>query len=165
MKTVTLVFLRRDNQLLLAMKKRGFGKGKWNGAGGKVEPGETIEQAAIRECQEEIGVTPLNLKQMGYIQFFMSDDPAFEHRCHIFVATDWQGTPRESEEMRPQWFSLDELPYADMWPDDEIWLPHMLGGSTFEALIDVSETEVVAYELRTVKEIRGGDLRGTFQAK
>ena len=81
MKIVTLIFLRREQQLLLAMKKRGFGTGKWNGAGGKVEPGETIEQAAIRECQEEIGVMPHHLQKAGYIQFFMPDDPEFEHQC------------------------------------------------------------------------------------
>lgn len=42
--------------VLLGLKKRGFGTGKWNGFGGKVEPGETIRQAAIREMKEEAGI-------------------------------------------------------------------------------------------------------------
>ena len=58
----TLVFLIKKNNgsitdICLAMKKRGFGKGRWNGVGGKVEAGETIEAAAMREAREEIGVT------------------------------------------------------------------------------------------------------------
>src|SRR5690349_5916426 len=104
MKVVTIVFLRREGQLLLAMKKRGFGVGKWNGVGSKVEQGETITEGAVRECQEEIGVTPLNLQLVGTIQFFDPGDESFHHNCHIFVTDTWEGTPAESEEMQPQWF-------------------------------------------------------------
>lgn len=162
MKTVTLVFLCRENQILLAMKKRGFGTNKWNGAGGKVEADETIKQAAVRECQEEIGVTPTDAKRVGYIQFFMPDDPEFEHQCHVFLATKWEGEPSESEEMRPQWFDLDKIPYQQMWADDKIWIPHMLGGDLFEMVCDVTDTEVLDYQLRLVHEIKGGNIRGTF---
>lgn len=162
MKEVTLLFLRRDNQLLLAMKKRGFGSGKWNGVGGKVEPGESALEAAIRECREEIGVTPVKPTHAGYLQFFMPEKPDFEHRCNLFVATDWQGEPAESEEMRPEWFDLEKIPYKEMWADDEIWMPHLLAGDKFEMIVSVSDTEVLEYELRTVKMITGGDLRGTF---
>ena len=56
-KVLSLLYLRRDNEILLAMKKRGFGEGRWNGVGGKVEAGESIEQAMICEAQEEISVT------------------------------------------------------------------------------------------------------------
>jgi 8-oxo-dGTP pyrophosphatase MutT (NUDIX family) len=65
MKHVTIMFLRREGELLLAMKKRGFGQGKWNGAGGKAEPGETPLQAAIRETEEEIGVTPIEPRKVA----------------------------------------------------------------------------------------------------
>ena len=47
-KVLTLVFIRRQGEILLGYKKRGFGAGKWNGFGGKVEAGETIEEAAER---------------------------------------------------------------------------------------------------------------------
>ena len=57
MRQCTLVFVfNPKKQILLAMKKRGFGEGKWNGAGGKVETGETIIQAASRELGEETGI-------------------------------------------------------------------------------------------------------------
>lgn len=147
MKHVTLLFLRRHNQILLAMKKRGFGAGKWNGTGGKAEPGESMYQAAIRECQEEIGVTPKSPIRVAQLRFFMPDDPDFEHHAHIFVATDWEGEPIETEEMRPQWFALSDIPFAQMWPDDIIWLPHIVGGKLVQGTITASETELVSHNL------------------
>lgn len=150
MKIVTIVFLRREGQLLLAMKKRGFGINKWNGVGGKVEPGESVTEGAIRECREEIGVTPLNLQLVGTIQFFDPNNADFYHNCHIYVADSWEGEPAESEEMKPQWFDVDTLPYADMWPDDELWLPLLLAGKPFEATIWVDEDHVAKHEITEV---------------
>jgi len=137
LKHVTLVFLRRDGEILLAMKKVRFGAGKWNGAGGKVELGETYEQAATRECQEEIGVTPHALQKVGELHFYGLPD--VEHYCHIYVTTEWDGTPRESEEMRPQWFKLGDIPYGDMWPDDKFWLPKLLNGTRFKGRVVINE--------------------------
>ena len=51
----TLCFVIRDGQILLIHKKRGLGAGKINGPGGRIESGETAEQGAIRETQEEVG--------------------------------------------------------------------------------------------------------------
>lgn len=133
MRHVTLLFLRRDGEIMLAMKKRGFGVGKWNGAGGKVEPGETHEQAAVRECQEEIGVTPQDLQKIGELHFY--DLPDVDHYCHIYTATEWDGDPHETEEMRPQWFKLADIPYDQMWPDDELWMPLLLAGKRFKGRV------------------------------
>ena len=137
MKQTTLLFLRRDDQILLAMKKRGFGVGKWNGAGGKVEEGETITEAAIRECQEEIGVTPNKLIPAG--EFHFIDLPDVEHYCNIFVVHDWTGDPVESEEMRPQWFHKDEIPYDEMWADDKHWMPLLLESKQFKGKVVINE--------------------------
>ncbi len=126
-KICTLLFLRRGDEILLAMKKRGFGAGHWNGAGGKIEPGETIEQALIRECEEEIGVTPTEFDQVARHHFiFQGDTPDIV--VHAFIAEKWQGEPKETEEMAPQWFKLHEIPYAQMWDDDKYWLPAVLAG-------------------------------------
>jgi mutator protein MutT len=141
MKHVTLLFLQREGQILLAMKKRGFGVNKWNGVGGKLDEGETREQAAIRECQEEIGVTPINMQLAGEIDF--TDLPDVHHYCHVYTATEWDGEPAETEEMRPQWFDLDKIPYDAMWPDDELWLPTLLEGKPFKATIIINPDDTV----------------------
>jgi mutator protein MutT len=134
MKHVTLVFLRRDNEILLAMKKRGFGVNKWNGAGGKVEEGETPPQAAVREAEEEINVTPRNLQKVGEIDFYLTEEPNFNHYAHIYTATEWTGEPQETEEMRPQWFKISDVPYDKMWGDDKYWLPDAIAGKRFKAM-------------------------------
>ena len=155
-KTLSLLFLRRDNEILLAMKKRGFGEGRWNGVGGKVEPGESIEQAMIRETQEEISVTPTTYEKVGDIRFdeYFKGEPTLMH-VHVFTATEWQGTPKESEEMSPQWFSVQDIPYNDMWSDDEYWLPLVIAGKKVSAdfkldkndtIISQSVTEVVGFK-------------------
>lgn len=126
-KQTTLLFVIKDNQILLAQKKRGFGVGKLNGAGGKLEPGETVEQAMIRETQEEIAITPLQYQKWGVVKFdqFINGEPAVI--CtHIFTADDYRGQPQESEEMNPQWYPLDKIPYDHMYETDKMWLPIIL---------------------------------------
>ena len=137
MKHMTLLFLLREDkkEVLLAMKKRGFGEGKWNGVGGKVEEGETVEQAVIREAQEEIGVgvDETYLTHRGQIEFVFASPNETHLLVHVFTATQWEGTPSESEEMKPEWYSFDSVPYTDMWVDDPYWLPQMLEGKNINA--------------------------------
>ena len=117
----TLLFLRRDNEILLAMKKRGFGAGLYNGVGGKLEAGETIEQALLRETREEIFVVPMNYRQVAELDFIQDaeTDSPWHMYVYAYLCDEWQGEPTESEEMAPEWFSLDEIPYDKMWQDDE----------------------------------------------
>lgn len=140
MKHVTLLFLLRDNAILLAMKKRGFGMGRWNGVGGKIEPGETIEQATVRECREEIGVSPGTLEKVAHLTFtFPHETP--DLLAHVYVTHSWEGEPIETEEMAPQWFALDDIPYKQMWQDDEHWLPHILEGKKLHATFMFDQDE------------------------
>lgn len=126
----TLLLLKSNDQILLAMKKRGFGAGKWNGVGGKIEQSESIEQALVRECQEEIGVTPKNWQQVAELDFVQdaeTPDP-WHMYVHAYITNEWDGEPAESEEMMPKWFDVEDIPYGDMWGDDEFWLPQVLNG-------------------------------------
>ena len=143
-KTLSLLFLRKGNRLLLAMKKRGFGEGRWNGVGGKVEDDESIESAMIRESKEEIGVTPTKYEKVGDISFdeFFKGEPTIMH-VHIFMASQWQGEPIESEEMAPKWFNIDDIPYDAMWPDDIYWLPQVLDGKKVSAQFKLDETATI----------------------
>lgn len=123
----TLLLLRRGGKVLLAMKKRGFGEGKWSGVSGKLESGETIEQALIRECQEEIDVTPVRYHAVAELDFIQGTATNPWHMyVYAFVCDEWEGTPIETEEMAPRWFTIDDIPYDDMWDDDRYWLEQAL---------------------------------------
>ncbi len=133
-KLTNLILIRDGNRILFAMKKRGFGAGRWNGFGGKVQPGETMEEAAVRETQEEGGITPKDVRRFAVLEFRFEGDPqdAQAIDCHCFTTNAWDGEPVETEEMAPRWFSVDEIPFDDMWPDDRHWFPLFLAGKTFE---------------------------------
>ncbi|MFZ1258666.1 MAG: 8-oxo-dGTP diphosphatase [Candidatus Saccharimonas sp.] len=128
--TSTLLFLRRGDELLLARKKRSHGQGKWNGVGGKPEANETIEHTAVRECQEEIGVTPVVFEAVAELAFYQEPyvDSYSNMDVTVFICTKWEGEPIETEEMAPKWFKITDIPYKDMWPDDQHWLPPVIDG-------------------------------------
>jgi len=152
MKKATLCLLLKNDEILLAMKKRGFGVGKWNGVGGKVEEGESIKSAAIRELSEEIGVVAAedNLEEVGDIKFYFTDKPEWAQHMHVFVVRNWEEEPTESEEMRPQWYKLREIPYDSMWADDKHWLPLVLAGKKVEGEFYFNEdgSEFDKFEVR-----------------
>ncbi|XP_062569091.1 oxidized purine nucleoside triphosphate hydrolase-like [Saccostrea cucullata] len=129
-KLLTLVLLTRPSQVLLGMKKRGFGKGRWNGFGGKVEKGETILEAAKRELFEESSLKSDSLTKIGTIDFEFVGDPQILE-VHIFTSTEFEGEPTESPEMRPKWFNVEDIPFDTMWPDDILWFPLFLSGTKF----------------------------------
>lgn len=134
-KVLTLCLIHTDTHILLGMKKRGFGSGKWNGFGGKVEPGETIEDAARREVLEEAGVEVPVVEKVGLVHFEFEGNPEIME-VHVFRTKVGEmadvGEPTESDEMAPQWFPHDEIPFSDMWPDDEHWFPIFFSGVKFQ---------------------------------
>jgi 8-oxo-dGTP pyrophosphatase MutT (NUDIX family) len=153
-KTLSLLFLVKNDQILLAMKKRGFGEGRWNGVGGKVETGETVESAMTREAQEEIGVTPTVYQKVADIRFdeYFKGEPTLMH-VHIFTATEWTGKPTESDEMAPRWFAKKDIPYDSMWADDPYWLPLVLEGKKISADFKLDESDAIISH--TIKEVVG----------
>jgi mutator protein MutT len=148
LKQATLVFLiqKFDNNIqniVLAMKKRGFGINKWNGVGGKVESGETIEQAAIRETEEEIAVIIKDISKVAELTFYFSDNPDWNQIVHVYFTENWEGDPVESEEMKPQWYTIDSIPYKNMWPDDIFWLPEVIKGQKLKASFTLDSHDTI----------------------
>jgi 8-oxo-dGTP diphosphatase len=127
----TLVFVRRGSELLLIRKKRGLGAGKINGPGGRLEAGETPIEGAIREVQEELRVTPLDLRYGGDNRFQFVD--GYSIHVHVFLAQGLAGEPTETAEALPIWASIHALPFEEMWEDDRLWLPLVLAGRRFSA--------------------------------
>jgi 8-oxo-dGTP diphosphatase len=140
-----LCFIVRGAEVLLIRKKRGLGAGKINGPGGKLEPGETALEAAVREVQEEIGVTPLEVEERGVLHFQFTDGYALH--CVVFVARDFAGTPVETAEAVPQWHPLATLPFAEMWADDRLWLGRALAGERFQGWFVFAGEQMLAHEI------------------
>ncbi|NXR12571.1 8ODP triphosphatase, partial [Semnornis frantzii] len=149
----TLVLVVQPPRVLLGMKKRGFGAGLWNGFGGKVQPGESIEEAARRELLEESGLTVDTLQKMGQITFeFVGSSELMD--VHIFRADDFHGEPTESDEMRPQWFQLDEVPFNHMWADDAYWFPLLLQKKLFRGYFKFQgQDTILEHTLTEVEEV------------
>jgi 8-oxo-dGTP diphosphatase len=150
----TLMFVVKDGQVLLIEKQRGIGAGKINGPGGKIDPGETALQSAVRETQEELLITPKRVEKRGELFFAMSDIP--DIHCHVFVAHDYEGTPTQTPEAIPCWTPLDEIPLDRMWEDDRHWLPQVLGGATFEGRFLFEGERILWRQVRFGVEVDGG---------
>ena len=122
----TLLFVIRGERVLCIRKKRGLGAGKINGPGGKIDAGETAEQAVVREAQEELGITPIDVRARGVIDFQFVDGYAL--RVYIFTAPGYRGEPVETAEAIPIWVSTEAMPYNEMWADDRLWMPLLFAG-------------------------------------
>ncbi|KAJ1933488.1 hypothetical protein EC988_009105 [Linderina pennispora] len=155
-KLYTLVFPvdTANSKVLLGMKKRGFGKDKLNGFGGKVEPHETIEQGAVRELQEESGLTATHIKKIGLLFFYFENDPV-SMEVHVYQSDRYDGRPVESDEMRPEWFGVREMPFERMWADDSLWWPYALENKRFVGRFwfKADQVTITRQELREVDSL------------
>ena len=148
MQNTTLLFLIKKtgdkiSHVCLAMKKRRFGAGRWNGTGGKVEGSESVEDAVMRETQEEIGVVVKNFKKIAELNFTFPHKKEWNQVTHVYFCEEWEGEPIETEEMNPKWFEVDTLPFPQMWPDDIFWLPEVLRGRLVKGTFVFGEGDAV----------------------
>lgn len=125
-----LCFIKETERLMLIHKKTGLGTGKINAPGGRIEQGETPEQAAVRETREEIGLVPSELKKVAELSFVFTD--GYSLHGTVFFADQYSGVPVETAEASPFWCSLNAIPYEQMWEDDRHWLPVVLSGSSIK---------------------------------
>ena len=141
----TLLFVIRDGEVLLIHKKRGLGAGNINGPGGRLEPGETPLQAAIREVEEELCITPEDISHCGELSFQFVDGLSIH--CTVFRAESFRGTPQETDEAIPLWTPVDQIPYDRMWADDRCWLPLMLDRTPFTGQFIFDDHRMVDYRI------------------
>ncbi|KAK4514221.1 Proteasome subunit beta type-6 [Mucor velutinosus] len=160
--TLVLTIDKDGHRVLLGMKKRGFGAGKFNGFGGKVEKGETIEQGARRELVEEAEIEAIDMERVGMLMFtFEKDLVGLE--THVFITTSYKGTPTETEEMRPEWYAFDQIPFDQMWSDDRYWFPFVLNDQHFSGHFHFGEDQktILKHDLNVVQQ--GDTLQPGFQ--
>lgn len=143
----TLVFVIRPGEILLIRKKRGLGAGKINGPGGRLEPGETPEECALREVQEELQVTPLQLSKRAELSFQFTD--GYGLHAHVFLAQGCLGEPKETDEAVPLWTPIDSIPYQEMWADDVLWLPLVLAGKEVRGRFLFDGDAMTSHELES----------------
>ncbi len=140
-----LCFIVRGSEVLLIHKKRGLGAGKINGPGGRLEAGETARDAAVREVQEELGVTPRDPQFRGELHFQFAD--GYSLHCAVFIAEGCDGEPMETDEAIPLWLRVDEIPYDRMWADDRHWLPGLLAGRSFRGFFEFDGDLMLSHRL------------------
>ncbi|MBN1605822.1 MAG: 8-oxo-dGTP diphosphatase [Polyangiaceae bacterium] len=144
----TLLFVVQRGRVLLIRKKRGLGAGKISGPGGRLEPGETVAECALREVREELGITALGAEQRGELSFQFTD--GYSIHATVFLATDYLGEPQETDEAIPLWTALDAIPYDQMWADDALWLPLLLSGSRFVGRFVFAGDQMLSHDVRAL---------------
>jgi len=133
----SLIFPESGEGVLLGKKKRGLGRGFFNGFGGHFEEGENAAQCAVRELREETGegdsgivVQPDDLIYIGDLTFVFTDGK----RIHVTVFKVWippDAKVESTDEMEPMWWRRHGLPFDKMWPDDRYWLEAALNQGMF----------------------------------
>ena len=126
----TLCFVRQGFRVLMIRKKRGLGAGKLTEWAGRLEEGETPEVGVVREAREELGITPLDA-QTGRANCISNFWTATVFFAPCLSRPISMGMPIETEEAAPLWFDIRQLPFNEMWEDDELWLREALDGKFF----------------------------------
>jgi 8-oxo-dGTP diphosphatase len=154
MKRATLAVIVKNGKILLQKKAAGlFGEGKWNGAGGKLEKGETYEDCMLRELKEELNIKATILHITALLDFYNLLHPLKPFiRCAVFLVDKFEGIPSSSKEGEITWFSLKQIPYTEMWPDDSHWLPMVLAGYNISGtfMFDENMSELLRAEVHQI---------------
>lgn len=149
----TLLFVVRGGQVLLIRKKRGLGAGKINGPGGKLDPGETPEECAVRETEEELCVRATGVSEVGRLSFQFVD--GMRLYCHVFRADGCLGEAQETEEAIPRWTPVDAIPFEEMWADDREWFHLLMARRRFQGYFDFDDDEMLSWRVDEVDALPG----------
>lgn len=130
----TLGFVRRSDETLMLRRPASAGlvKGRWNGLGGKLEPGESPEDCLRREVAEEAGLEVVKAELKGVITF-PSDGPGPDVYTFVYLITEFAGAPRSSPEGDLFWVKTARLPELALWEGDRDFLPWLDATGHFSA--------------------------------
>jgi 8-oxo-dGTP diphosphatase len=110
-KLATLIYIRHEGKTLMVYRNKkpnDMHMGKWNGMGGKLEPGESPEECAVREAREETGLELVEPRLAGFITFPAFDDIE-DWYVFLFSATEFSGELIDSPEGRLEWIPDSQL--------------------------------------------------------
>jgi 8-oxo-dGTP diphosphatase len=149
MKLATLCYTRRNGRTLMVhrvKKENDMHQGKWNGLGGKLEPGETPEECAIREIREEAGLQVTKLILKGFLTFpsFADDEDWY---AFVFLARDFTGELIESPEGDLAWIDDSQLLKLELWEGDRIFLPWLERPGFFSGKFVYEEGRLVSHSV------------------
>ena len=131
----TLCYVRHKGKTLMlhrVKKENDYHEGKWNGLGGKFEPGETPEECAIREVEEESGLKIEDPRLCGFI-VFPEFDGENDWNVFIFTADEFSGKLIDSPEGKLEWISDKKLFDLNLWEGDKIFINWVLDKKFFTA--------------------------------
>ncbi|XP_014255447.1 7,8-dihydro-8-oxoguanine triphosphatase-like [Cimex lectularius] len=140
----SVVLVKKDDQLLLGLNKRGFNRGKWTGFGGVVQPKEDLKICALKNTKDQCGISVEKLEKVGKVEVKIAGVQEVV-QMHIFISDTYSGEVKPSKDMQPEWFSLKDLPYKSMWPDANYWLPHIVKGEKIKGFF-VYQNETLIYQ-------------------
>jgi 8-oxo-dGTP diphosphatase len=149
MKLATLCYLRRAGQTLMLYRNKkalDIHQGKWNGLGGKLEPGESPEDCAIREVFEESGLRARDPLLKGVLTFPRFKDGE-DWYVFLFLITDFSGELIVSAEGDLQWHPTDRLLELNLWPGDRLFLPCLDQPGWFSGTFVYEHGELVSHRL------------------
>ena len=145
-KTVLIYLKRNDEYLFLYRNKKNndINKGKYIGVGGKVEKGETIEQALIREVKEETNLDLLSYEYNGIIYFTYN---GYKEEMYLFTSEDFKGEIKECDEGELIFVPIKDIYKLNLWEGDKIFFEYLLNGESFFKLtLNYEDDKLISWE-------------------
>jgi len=144
----TLCYIKHNSKTLMVYRNKkpnDIHQGKWNGLGGKFEPGESPDECVVREVFEESGLSIHRPKMHGLLMFpnFKGDD----WYVFVFTAREFSGELIDSPEGRLEWISDEKLTSLNLWPSDQIFFPWLERSEFFSAKFIYQGNEMQRYEV------------------